>query len=311
MPTRNVRDKRVSKNPQAILSGPSVRVIVTNADYGRICKAFVRRLPAQTKSRLSMVTCPSWSDVDLRTGDKSSGLPTFFVSRVADIPDRIPVKARTRRQSKHLLFAEGLPVEAIASRLPRLGIRDIQRLHIARAREPSQISKIVFRLVKGITQPNEPERILDAWIENRDLALLAPSFKRLIVPLERLQKYLGNVVDQARAFEIDEDGSFLYWPHADVHLGWNQFFRLIDATASLAAKQRRNEFNREYGAAIRVLREEAALRQADIEGTTQRNLRRVEHGRIPATKATLQALADAHGLPLEDYLERLAKRLKM
>ena len=275
-----------------------------------MCKAFVRQLPTEAKSRLAIVTCRSWSDVDLTKSNESSDLPTFFVSRVADIPDRIPAKARTRRQSKHLLFAEGLPVEALASRLPRLGIRDIERLHIAREQEPSQISNIVFRLVKGITQSSGPERIVDAWIENCDLVLLAPSFKRLVVPLDKFQKYVGNAADEVRAFEIDEDGSFLYWPHADAHLGWEQFVRLVDPTASLAAKQRKHEFNQEYGAAIRALRKDAALKQADIEGVTQRNLRRVEHGQIPATKATLEALADAHGRPLEDYLKKLANRLK-
>lgn len=164
--------------------------------------------------------------------------------------------------------------------------------------------------MKGITQSSGPKRIVDAWIENRDLVLLAPSFERLVVPLDKFQKYVGNAADEVRAFEIDEDGSFLYWPHADAHLGWEQFVGLIDPTASLAAKQRKDEFNREYGAAIRTLRKDAALKQADIEGVTQRNLRRVEHGQIPATKATLEALAEAHGLALEDYLKKLANGLR-
>ena len=306
MTTRTAEPPRTSKSRPAGRSAKTVRLVVTNADYGSMCKAFVRGLPARSKSKLEMLTYASWNDVDLGTAHAALDRPTFFVSRVADIPERIPAKARTAKQAKHLLFAEGLPVEALASRLPRLDIRDAQRLHIAREREPQQIANIVYRLVRGITQGDGPRRIVDAWLEDRTLVLLCPAFQRLAVPLDKLEKYIGSQETDFRAFEIDEDGSFLYWPHSDTHLGWEQFAQMTDPTRALAVEQKKQAFNRRYGAAIRAFREQADLKQVDVTGITERNLRRVEHGQLAATKTTLEALAEAHGMDLETYLKELA-----
>lgn len=108
--------------------------------------------------------------------------------------------------------------------------------------------------------------------------LLSPSFDRLSVPLKQLAKFIGTRKEQIDAFEIDEDGRFLFWPHADVHLRWEQFVRIVDPVAAVAARQRSQEFNARYGAAIRALREERGLKKADIHGVTERHVRRVEHG---------------------------------
>ena len=65
-----------------------------------------------------------------------------------------------------------------------------------------------------------------------DLVVLFPAFDRLRVPLSKLTKHLGTNKDEIGAFEIDEDGSFLYWPHADVHLGPDQLHAMVDPTCS-------------------------------------------------------------------------------
>lgn len=113
-----------------------------------------------------------------------------------------------------------------------------------------------------------------------------------------------------KRFEIDDDGSFLYWPHSDTHLGWEQFRQIIDPAAAVVAKQRSTEFNEKYGAAIRAVRNEYGLTQAEIKGVTDRNLRRVEKGEIQVSKKVLESLAKAHGLPLDEYLKVLADQMK-
>lgn len=154
-----------------------------------------------------------------------------------------------------------------------------------------------------------PRPMVDAWIEDGRLVLLAPSFERLAVPLDRLADLIGKDKRTAGAFEIDEEGRYLYWPHADVHLGWDQFVQIVDPTAALSDRQKTAEFNRRYGAAIRALREEHGLRQSEVDGVTERHLRRVEHGEQAASKATLSALATAHKMSLDEYLKALASRL--
>ena len=79
--------------------------------------------------------------------------------------------------------------------------------------------------------------------------------------------------------------------------------------AALAAQQKTEQFNRSYGAAIRRLREEKGLKQAAIDGLTERHLRRIEQGKQSVTSSTLRALAKAHAMQIEDYLKELARRV--
>jgi hypothetical protein len=150
---------------------------------------------------------------------------------------------------------------------------------------------------------------VDAWIEEDCLIVLFPAFDRLRVPLSKLTKYLGTDKDEIKAFEIDDDGSFLYWPHVDVHLGPNQLHALVDPTAAIAARQKSRQFNREYGEAICALREEHGLRQNAIQGVTDRHLRRIEQGLLPVKSGLLESLATAHGLEVSAYMVELARRL--
>ena len=86
-----------------------------------------------------------------------------------------------------------------------------------------------------------------------------------------------------------------------------------DETALLRAKQRSNEFNRRYGEAIKKLRELHPLTQMNIEdktGLTDRHLRRIEKGETRATSKALEQLAEAHGMSMTDYMNKLAELLE-
>ena len=100
----------------------------------------------------------------------------------------------------------------------------------------------------------------------------------------------------AASFEIDPDGSFLYWPELDVHLGWDQLLQAVEPAELHRAQQRSAGFNKQYGAAIRRVREAAGILQSRVEGLTDRQLRRIEQGECRTTTAAILALAKAHGL---------------
>jgi len=75
------------------------------------------------------------------------------------------------------------------------------------------------------------------------------------------------------------------------------------------AQQRTEGYNERYGAAIRKLREQAGLSQSQIEGLTERQLRRIEQGECRATSSALAALAKALGLDTNSYMEQVAKAM--
>jgi DNA-binding transcriptional regulator YiaG len=150
---------------------------------------------------------------------------------------------------------------------------------------------------------------VDAWIEDDHLVVLASSFARLRIPLAKLAPHLGRDRDQVRAFEIDEDGAFLYWAGADAHLGLDQLAAVVDPTFAIAMQRKSSEFNRQYGKAIRALRAESGVTQAAIAGVTARHLRRIECGQLGPTSAVLRSLAAAHRMDVTRYLAEVARRL--
>lgn len=296
-------------------AGRKLWVVATNACYAKICREAIQRLPPSVRRRVGLLESTGWRDVDWNALRTEAGAPALVVSRMGDVPDDAAVSG-TGGERKHLLFVEDLPVEALSTRVTRLNVRDPRKLHIARKRDERSVAATIRRAIGGLTSgggraaAGDFRRIVDAWIEGETLVLLAPSFERLSVPVDRLKPLLGENAAAIGTFEIDEDGSFLYWPHADAHLGWEQLERLVDPAAALKAQQRTTDFNRRYGAAIRSLREERGIRQSAVPGLTERHLRRIEHGEIRATRSAIQSLAAAHELDLSEYMRELAERLK-
>jgi len=303
------RESRVSGGLQKSSCRAAVRIVVTNRQYGEVCQGSIRRLPKSSRSKVSLLTFQSWNEVAIpRTPGRA--VPTIFISRLADIAVEAGKKSREAGHPKHLVFSEGMPIEAVASRLPRLDVRDVSRVHVARERNPGSIGEVIYRLFSAIAQPKETDSIVDAWTERDELALLSPSFQRLSVPVGKVAKFIGKSKKDIKAFEIDEDGRFLFWPHADVHLGWEQMKQIVDPAAAVAAKEKSEDFNRRYGSAIRGLREEKELKQAEIDGLTERHLRRIEQGKQSVTSSALRALAKAHDMPVDKYLKELAERAR-
>lgn len=283
------------------------RVVATNADYGKLCRQSLKKLPARFRSRFQL---HSFSSLEGVVFPEDQVARTIYVSRLDDLPPESRKKSLpASSESKHLVFLSGLPIEAMPTRLLQLDIRNPHRLHLAAEREHSLIVDLVYRFLSGMVHADGPQPIVDAWVENESLVLLSPSFDRLAIPLKPLAPWIGTNVARIEAFEIDEDGRYLFWPHADVHLGWDQFLELVNPAAAVSARQKTEGFNKRYGSAIKTLREKSGLKQSEIAGVTERHLRRVEHGDQAATTGILEALSTAHGMSLDAYLRHLARAL--
>ena len=112
---------------------------------------------------------------------------------------------------------------------------------------------------------------------------------------------------QRRTFEIAEDGSYIHWPARDVHLDLDGIRSTIDRQWKARSAAERSHRDGRYGAAIAALREARGLRQRDVAGLSERQVRRIEHGEGISTKA-LTALAAAHDVPLDEYLDEVAAK---
>ena len=164
-----------------------------------------------------------------------------------------------------------------------------------------------------------PRRVLGAWragaqdqliaaatVLDKTIIVLSCAMERFELPARQLPGLERASADQLASLEVDEDGSYIYWPQLDVHHNLDSIRYLtdpdwrrdkdIEAATSMESSAR----------AVAEIRKHHGLRQADVPGLSERQVRRIEGGARPTAKA-LKALAGAHGMSFSDYMEAIAR----
>lgn len=210
----------------------------------------------------------------------------------------------------HLLFTEPTThPDQIAHWARQSNIRSEHRLHVVKVEglETPEVSQLLGRVCFSLSGDSKRGSIIDAYTVGDSLLVRGPKHRLLRVHMDALTSLRNKPRAVRQKFEIDPDGSFLFWPDLDVHLGWNQFLQATDPTEFRKSQQKSEQFNRLYGAAIKKLRETAGISQSKIQGLTDRQVRRIEQGESRATAKSLTCFAKAHGLEMNAYLDALAK----
>ncbi len=188
-------------------------------------------------------------------------------------------------------------------RLPRaLGLhRPDYRLYVTCAAEA------VRRLVVGLSRRQPVLGIVDAYVLGTDVHVLTADFELRCFPVRTLPALARLRGDALAQFVVDEDGSYLHWPAADLHLGVSQLLQEVDPAFMADIAIERNERDR-VGPALRALREERGLRQSDIVGLSERQVSRVESGVSRLRYGAAQTFATALGMETGALLDELGRR---
>lgn len=283
-----------------------IDILVQDPALGRFVRKSLRT-PEFKKARSHL----HFRDPSSRLGS-STRRPLYVISWVAQADNIHWKQLESRRKGQtYGLFLEQLgPFSAGSERLEALGIlRTIRNWHVHGVHTNGDGKEFVRRLLKTLVNQDTGSRILDARLLDRELLVRSGRLDKLLVPLDMISCFRGKTIEELSDFEIDEDGSFIYWPKLDVHLGWEQFEQALDPVKALKAKQRSSSFNKRYGAAIRSFRNDRHLRQSDISGLGARQVRRIEQGECRATQTALADLAAAHDMDLDNYLNAIADRV--
>lgn len=218
-----------------------------------------------------------------------------------------------RSQAKFVLFDSGRSSESLAQALLHLDIRSRERFLAAPAGQnsPPRDLELVARLIAGFasTEDDEP-RVATAYVDDGLLVLRSTEFDIMTIPLEMICRDLGGQPEDWEHPEVERLGRYVSWPGRDVDMRWSHLKSVINPTSAVASRQRSDAFNQRYGGAIRSLRRSCGIRQTEVAGLSERNLRRIELGEIRATSTSLEALAQAHGLDLRAYLAELSRGLE-
>ena len=219
-------------------------------------------------------------------------------SELPDVAEFVSI-ANRRHQLRALLVRDDVQPSSIPQMFERAGLRMVR-------------NTVVY------SDASVPRRVLTAWAHHAQEELIAKasvSKDRLFVLSCALQPYevafdsmpsLKRIPEAERAsFTVDEDGSYIYWAGPDIHLDLDAIRAATDPEAHARAEAAKALHDSRYGAAIVKLRLRMGLKQSQIEGLSERQVRRIEKGE-GTTYEALRRLASAHRMDLESYLRELA-----
>jgi hypothetical protein len=184
--------------------------------------------------------------------------------------------------------------------------------------EPKQesIRNVSFRLDTAI-----PERILSAWklgaekdliayatVSDNRLCILDCALNILTIPFNAMSALNSLPWSERQNFELDTDGSYLYWAFTDTHIDLESFKVSVDPDLKTKLNAERIVYDERFGEAIATVRKNLKLKQTDIKGVSARHIGRIEKG-ARSKLETLKLLAKGHGVEINDYLEKVAQAM--
>ena len=229
------------------------------------------------------------------------------------------VNQQANNQATSFLNLNRLRSEAIKNKrtLAELDLIYLEDSVILQVKEKNQPVETYYGF-----DPNAAKRIKSAWEWEAEAELIAIAsasadslfvmgcdLKTWEIPFSSLP-HLDRVPQSEKGnFELDEDGSYLYWKCGDFHVDLEDLKAAVDPEFKEQLLVAKLEYGKCFGKAIAAVRKSHKLNQDAIEGISDRHLRRIENeGQQPSLDA-LKKLAASHGLDLEDYLGKVNQSL--
>jgi len=166
------------------------------------------------------------------------------------------------------------------------------------------------RILKAHSLGAEKHLIASATIESGMLSVWSCEPKLYCCAASDIPALAGFAEYTLGRFTISPSGSRLHWSDGDVDLDIDAIREFADPKARKETESKYRMEAVQYGSAIRRVRESCGLRQGNIAGLSEREVRRVEKGEVRPHSHTLRKLAAAHGWPVSDYMAKLATESK-
>jgi hypothetical protein len=234
-----------------------------------------------------------------------SALNLFVLASATGLPEIADI-VRSANQKHHLrvLF---IREDVDPSWMPQMF--DRANLRVMRNTLVHANSVVPKRVINAWTMGAQEQLIGDATVIGDRLLVLSCAMEKLEVPFESLPALKRISLKDRSSFTIDDDGSCLYWENADIHLDLEAFRCATDPSWKQKFEALKSERNQVFGKAIATLRKQYKLRQSDIIGLSDRQVRRIEQGEGSTKVDTLRLFAKAHGMELDAYLDAVASAI--
>jgi len=170
-------------------------------------------------------------------------------------------------------------------------------------------SDLPKRVINAWSMGAQSQLIADATVIGDRLLVFSCAMEKFEVPFLSLPALKQIAINERANFTIADDGSYIYWENADIHLDLDAFRWATDPEWKQKFEALRSTHDSVFGRAIATLRKHHKLRQSDIEGLSERQVRRIEQGEGGTKVDTLKLFAKAHSMELDAYLNAVAKAI--
>lgn len=243
-------------------------------------------------------------DCDLSQAAAARKLFVFTpATRLGDLAPCISEASRHNRLQALLVRTDVEP-EWVPLMIRRAGLRTLRNLIVHHE------AGLPARMLRAWALGVQRDSIAAATTWDNRLLVVTCAFDEFEIGFDAYPALRGIPAAERARFEIEQDGMFLYWPGAKVHLTADDLRLATNPDLRARAEVRRVTHDRAFGAAVRALRESLGITQARVEGLSARHLRRIENGYVPGDEAIV-ALAAAHGMDPDAYLERVSERMSV
>jgi len=228
----------------------------------------------------------------------------FVLVLATDLPavSELVSLANRRHQLRALLVRDDVQPSSIPQMFERAGLRMMRNTIV------HSDARVPRRILAAWANDAQDQLIAKASVSKDRLFLLSCALEPFEVAFDRMPA-LKCIPEPERAnFTVGEDGSYIHWPVPDIHIDLDAIRVATDPEARAKAASAKALHDRRYGQAIAKLRLAKGLKQSDIEGLSERQVRRIEKGE-GTTHEALRRLAVAHQVDLEEYLRQVAERL--
>ena len=230
--------------------------------------------------------------------------PSLVVARASELicPNRVTLPNWVDTETRYLVVLD-VPEQAVLRLASTLRLhKPDQRLQVCR--DPL----VVKRLVIALKRPAPWEGILDAYLLEDSLVVVLGDVSAREFPIKRLPQVGRFEPAELSRFVIDSAGSYLYWPDRDVHMGPSQMLQAVDPMYLSDVEIRRYQLEN-VSQALLDMRNDRQLKQTEIQGLSERHVRRLEKEEVRLTVEAATKFASAFGLTLSEFLDELSERI--
>lgn len=243
------------------------------------------------------------SSPDQEVAENAHNLFVFSAAtKLGDVADFVSI-SNSRHQLRALFVRDDLDPYWLPALFEKAGLRTLRNaiVHVDWT--------VPSRVIRAWRHGAQNRLVADARIANGMLYVTACDLERYEVPIRALPPLAKIPAVRLKQFQIDEDGSFLYWPSADIHINLEAIRYASDPAFRARSARTSSVRNERYGRAIERTRVRSGLTQNAIPGMSERQVRRIEKGAV-VTERALTLLAKAHRMNVDRYLDALARESK-